>query len=174
MRILKYVIMLAIALVVSPNFATTNGGQAIAAKKTVSSVKARKRLKKRRVAKRSKKRRYYGVHARINLSTQRIRVYENGRHRYTWKISSGRSGYRTPTGTWSIKRMHKEYYSRKYDNAPMPYAMFFHGGYALHGTNAIRRLGRPASHGCIRLHPSNAAKLFSMVRSKGGKVSISY
>ncbi|MEM1040164.1 MAG: L,D-transpeptidase [Pseudomonadota bacterium] len=116
----------------------------------------------------------YGVVAKINLSTQRMHVYRNGKRLYTWKVSSGRGGYRTPTGTYRVGRMHKRYFSRKYNGAPMPYAMFFKGGYAIHGTNAISRLGRTASHGCVRLHPSNAAKLFSMVRKSGGRVSISY
>lgn len=121
-----------------------------------------------------RKKRSYGVVAKVNLSTQRMHVYENGRHRYTWKISSGRAGYRTPTGSYTIHRMHKRYFSKKYHGAPMPYAMFFHRGYAVHGTGSIKRLGRTASHGCVRLHPSNAATLFSMVQRKGGRVSISY
>ncbi|MEN0039830.1 MAG: L,D-transpeptidase, partial [Pseudomonadota bacterium] len=86
----------------------------------------------------------------------------------------GRKGYRTPTGTWRVHRMHKEYYSKKYHGAPMPYAMFYYRGFAIHGTNAIGRLGRTASHGCVRLHPSNAATLFSMVRRHGGTVKVSY
>ncbi len=141
------------------------------------SAKKRKKAVKRRYTKKrraTKKRRYAGVVARVNLSTQRMHVYENGRHRYTWKVSSGRGGYRTPTGSWRVGRMHKTYYSRKYNNAPMPYSMFFYRGYAIHGTNAISRLGRPASHGCIRLHPSNAAKLFAMMKRKGGRVRITY
>jgi len=124
--------------------------------------------------KKKRKKRSYGVLAKVNLSTQRMHVYENGRHKFTWKISSGRAGYRTPTGSYGIHRMHKRYFSKKYHGAPMPYAMFFRGGYAVHGTGSIKRLGRTASHGCIRLHPTNAAKLFSMVRKRGGRVSISY
>ncbi|MEL6966766.1 MAG: L,D-transpeptidase [Pseudomonadota bacterium] len=116
----------------------------------------------------------YGVVARVNLSTQRMHVYKNGRRLYTWKVSSGRAGYRTPTGSYRVGRMHKRYFSRKYNGAPMPYAMFFRGGYAIHGTNSIGRLGRTASHGCIRLHPSHAATLFSMVRRSGGRVKITY
>ena len=133
-----------------------------------------KRHSKKRYKKRSKKRRGYGVVAKINLSTQRMHVYQNGRHKYTWKISSGRSGYSTPIGSYGIHRMHKRYFSRKYNGAPMPHAMFFRGGYAVHGTGSIGRLGRRPSHGCVRLHPSHAAKLFSMVRRHGGRVSISY
>jgi lipoprotein-anchoring transpeptidase ErfK/SrfK len=54
----------------------------------------------------------------------------------------------------------------------MPHSIFFHGGYAIHGTYEIKRLGRPVSHGCVRLHPSNAAKLFSLVREYGMKNSV--
>ncbi len=151
-----------------------------ARKKSYRSSKSyRKSYKKRsRYSKRRSKRRNSriggGVVAKVDLSSQRMRVYKNGVHQYTWKVSSGRSGYRTPTGSWSIKRMHKRYFSRKYNGAPMPYAMFYNGGFAVHGTGSISRLGRPASHGCIRLHPSNAAKLFSMVRRSGGRVTVTY
>ena len=59
------------------------------------------------------------------------------------------------------------WYSRKYDMSPMPHSIFFNGGYAIHGTNYIKSLGKPASHGCVRLHPDNAATLFSLVRASG-------
>lgn len=114
------------------------------------------------------------VTAKVNLTSQRMQVYQGGRVIHSWPVSSGRSGYTTPTGTWTVHRMHKEYYSKKYDGAPMPYAMFYHRGFAIHGTNAISRLGRPASHGCIRLHPQNAATLFSMIKRSGGTVKVSY
>lgn len=103
----------------------------------------------------------------INLSTQTITVSEDGQTRHTWKISSGRRGYPTPTGTYKPYRMHKMWHSRKYDWAPMPNAVFFHKGFAVHGTYATRALGRPASHGCIRLAPSNAKKLYDLVRRHG-------
>ena len=112
------------------------------------------------------------VEVDINLSTQRMHVTVNGMPYATWRISSGRRGYYTPRGTYRptwLKRMH---YSRKYDNAPMPYSIFFRGGYAIHGTNVISRLGRPASHGCVRLHPGNAAKLFELVKKYGRKNTI--
>ena len=114
------------------------------------------------------------VVAHVDLSSQRMTVTRGGTHLYSWPVSSGRKGYRTPTGTYRVGRMHKRYFSRKYDGAPMPYAMFFRGGYAIHGTNAIKRLGRPASHGCVRLHPANAATLFSLVKRHGGTVRVTY
>ena len=105
--------------------------------------------------------------ARIDLSAQRMDVYVDGYWRYSWAVSTARRGYRTPTGTFRPKRLHRMWYSRKYDYTPMPYSIFFHYGYAIHGTNAIKRLGRPASHGCVRLHPRNAARLYSLVKSYG-------
>ncbi len=107
------------------------------------------------------------VVAKVSLASQRMTVYVNGRRRYSWRISSGKWGYSTPRGTYRptiVKRMH---YSRKYYNSPMPYSVFFRGGYAIHGTYATRRLGRRASHGCIRLHPAHAATFYSLVRRYG-------
>lgn len=107
------------------------------------------------------------LEARIDLSSQTMVVKQYGKVKYRWKISSGRQGYTTPTGRWSAKWLSKNHRSRKYNNAPMPYAVFFHGGYAVHGTNAIKRLGAPASHGCIRLHPANASKFYNLVEKTG-------
>ncbi len=107
------------------------------------------------------------VEAKIDLSQQRMKVYRNGRLQYTWKISSGRRGYTTPTGSYRPTRMHRKYYSKKYNNAPMPHSIFFRGGYAVHGTGSIKRLGRVASHGCVRLHPDNARRLYNLVQSVG-------
>jgi lipoprotein-anchoring transpeptidase ErfK/SrfK len=110
-----------------------------------------------------------GVVAHVDLSSQRMTVKVNGRHYASWKISSGRKGYRTPTGTWRPKWTTKMHYSRKYYNSPMPYSVFYHGGYAVHGTNYVSRLGRPASHGCIRLHTANARKFYNLVNKYGRK-----
>jgi len=107
------------------------------------------------------------VIAHIDLSTQRMTVTVNGRHYGTWPVSTARRGYRTPRGTFRPKFLKRMHYSRKYYNSPMPWSVFFLGGYAIHGTNAISRLGRPASHGCIRLHPANAARLFSLIKQYG-------
>jgi lipoprotein-anchoring transpeptidase ErfK/SrfK len=110
-----------------------------------------------------------GVEARIDLSDQQMQVYVNGFYYASWKVSTARRGYRTPTGTYKPKWLARMHYSKKYDNSPMPHSIFFYGGYAIHGTNYIKRLGTPASHGCVRLHPSNAAKLFALVREYGMK-----
>jgi lipoprotein-anchoring transpeptidase ErfK/SrfK len=109
------------------------------------------------------------VEARIDLSEQRMQVFQNGFLRYTWPVSTARRGYVTPTGNYRPTRMHKMWYSRKYDNSPMPHSIFFRGGYAIHGTGEVKRLGSPASHGCVRLHPDNARELYNMVSGVGAK-----
>ena len=106
--------------------------------------------------------------ARIDNSQQRMRVYVDSRLAYVWPVSTARRGYRTPPGHYRVQRMERMWYSRKYDWSPMPHALFFRGGYAIHGTYAVRQLGRPASHGCVRLAPGNARTLFEMVRARGG------
>ncbi len=105
--------------------------------------------------------------AHIDVSAQTMTVKKNGITLHQWPVSTARKGYRTPRGSWRPTRMHKMWYSRKYDMSPMPYSIFYHGGYAIHGTNAVKRLGRPASHGCVRLHTSNAKQLYSLVRQSG-------
>jgi lipoprotein-anchoring transpeptidase ErfK/SrfK len=109
------------------------------------------------------------IEARIDLSEQRMQVFQNGFLRYTWPVSTARRGYVTPTGNYRPTRMHKMWYSRKYDNSPMPHSIFFRGGYAIHGTGDVKRLGSPASHGCIRLHPDNAKALYNIVSGVGAK-----
>ena len=103
----------------------------------------------------------------IDLSQQTMTVRVGGETVYNWAVSTGRKGYRTPTGTYHPTRMHREYYSRKYDNAPMPYSIFFRGGYAIHGTNHTSALGGVASHGCVRLLTANAKALYNLVREHG-------
>ncbi len=107
------------------------------------------------------------VVARVDLSSQTMHVRVNGRTYARWKISSGRKGYRTPTGTWRAKWTKRMHYSSKYDWSPMPYSVFYNRGYAVHGTNYVSRLGRPASHGCIRLHTANARKFYNLVKRYG-------
>ena len=94
-------------------------------------------------------------------------VSKNGRVIYKWRVSTARPGYWTPRGTWSPKRLHRMWYSRKYDMSPMPYSVFYLGGYAIHGTNYVKSLCWPASHGCIRLQTGNAAQFYSLVQQAG-------
>ena len=86
---------------------------------------------------------------------------------YRWKVSTARPGYVTPPGSYKPYLLKKMHYSAKYDNAPMPNSVFFHGGYAIHATNFVKSLGRPASHGCVRLDPRNAAKLYDLIHHAG-------
>lgn len=85
---------------------------------------------------------------------------------YMWKVSTGTSGHRTPTGAWNPTWLSRDHWSKTYD-APMPFAVFFTGGYAIHATDAVARLGQPASHGCVRLAPQNAAMFFDLVKTYG-------
>jgi len=104
----------------------------------------------------------------VDNSSQRMQVYVDGTLAHVWKVSTARPGYWTPPGDYYVQRMERMWYSRKYDMSPMPYSLFFYGGYAIHGTGALRQLGRPASHGRVRLHPANARALYSLVAQHGG------
>lgn len=103
----------------------------------------------------------------IDLSRQQMTIKERGKVVGAWPISSGRSGYRTPTGTFRPLWQSHMWYSKKYDNAPMPHSVFFNGGVAMHATQATGMLGRPASHGCVRQSPANAAKTYALVSKHG-------
>ena len=107
--------------------------------------------------------------AEVDVTSQTMQVIHYGQVIHTWRVSTARSGYITPAGAWRPKRMHKMWYSRKYHNSPMPHSIFFYGGYAIHGTDAVGNLGRPASHGCVRLHPTNAKTLYNLVQTYGSK-----
>jgi lipoprotein-anchoring transpeptidase ErfK/SrfK len=109
------------------------------------------------------------VNVNIDISSQTMTVSVEGSHYATWRVSTARDGYYTPRGSFKPFSLRKMHYSRKYDMTPMPHSIFFRGGYAIHATNAVKALGRPASHGCIRLSPKNAATLFNLVRAYGMK-----
>jgi hypothetical protein len=103
----------------------------------------------------------------IDKASQRMSVAVNGRTRHIWPVSTGRRGYGTPSGRFRPQWMARTYFSKKYYDSPMPHSIFFHHGYAIHGTEYINRLGGPASHGCVRLHPRAAATLFALVQNYG-------
>lgn len=103
----------------------------------------------------------------VDISDQKMFVAVDGKPNLEFDVSTGRQGYSTPTGRWGVERMYRKYHSKKYDGAPMPYSIFFHQGYAIHGTTDLKRLGRIASHGCVRLHPDNAKALFELVKGAG-------
>ena len=103
----------------------------------------------------------------IDKFSQRMTVSVDGRPAYVWPVSTGRGGFGTPTGRFRPQWLARRWFSTRYYGSPMPHSIFFHKGYAIHGTNYISRLGGPASHGCVRLHPGNAATLFTLVRRDG-------
>jgi lipoprotein-anchoring transpeptidase ErfK/SrfK len=103
----------------------------------------------------------------INRSSQRMSVSVDGVPRYNWRVSTARAGYVTPPGTYHPQMLARRWYSKKYYNSPMPHSIFFYGGFAIHGTYEISQLGGPASHGCVRLDPGNAATLYGIVEREG-------
>jgi lipoprotein-anchoring transpeptidase ErfK/SrfK len=107
------------------------------------------------------------VQVKVDVGAQTMTVYVAGQYSYLWPVSTGRRGYTTPSGSYRAKRLERTWYSTVYNGAPMPYAVFFRGGYAIHGTYDMKNLGRKASHGCVRLAPANAAKLFNLVSRYG-------
>jgi hypothetical protein len=104
----------------------------------------------------------------IDKTSQRMTVSQDGARLYTWPVSTGQRGYDTPGGSYTPFRMEKDHFSREWDDAPMPHSIFFtKQGHAIHGTEHTRNIGRPASHGCVRLEPQNARVLFNMVKQEG-------
>ncbi len=103
----------------------------------------------------------------VDKTQQRMLVIVNGAPAYAFDVSTGRDNFSTPSGVFAPQRLARSWFSSKYYNSPMPYSIFFHKGYAIHGSNEISKLGGPASHGCIRLHPQNAASLFELVNAAG-------
>jgi lipoprotein-anchoring transpeptidase ErfK/SrfK len=115
---------------------------------------------------------YAHVAINIDLSSQTMTVRSGTGESYVWPISTGRAGYATPRGVFRPRALYTMVHSAKYGNAPMPHSIFFHGQYAIHGTTEVGNLGRPASHGCVRLSPGNAATLFAMVQKQGAEIRI--
>ena len=110
----------------------------------------------------------------VDKSAQRMSVSIDGVPRYTWRVSTGRRGYDTPSGSFRPFRLERDYFSKEWDDAPMPNSIFFTAeGHAIHGSYDVRHLGSPVSHGCIRIAPENAAFLFSLVEAEGlGKTRV--
>lgn len=107
------------------------------------------------------------VVAKVRISEQRMTVLYKGETLHSWPVSTARRGKVTPVGSWKAKWLSRNHKSSLYDNAPMPYSIFYNGNYAVHGTTSITKLGQPASAGCVRLHPDNAAILFDMAKREG-------
>ena len=107
------------------------------------------------------------VLAKVNIASQTMSVFVDGELTYKWRVSTARRGYATPRGSFRAQWLDPMHYSSIYENAPMPHAVFFKGGYAIHGSYETRLLGHPASHGCVRLAPGNAATLYSLIEDQG-------
>ena len=107
----------------------------------------------------------------ISKSKQMMKV-ETETDTYYWPVSTARKGYYTPIGIFQPYSLQLMHYSRKYDNAPMPHSIFFSGGYAIHATPHVSNLGRPASHGCVRLSPSAASTLYNMTKGEPTTITI--
>ena len=105
--------------------------------------------------------------ARVDVAAQKMVVSHYGKVLYEWPVSTARAGYSTPRGDYRPYRMHKMWHSRTYDMSPMPFAVFYDRGWAVHGTSSTSRLGSPASHGCVRLATSNAETFYRLVRQVG-------
>jgi lipoprotein-anchoring transpeptidase ErfK/SrfK len=105
----------------------------------------------------------------VSLSSQTMKVYQSGVATHKWLVSTARKGKLTPKGAWTAKWLSKNHKSSRYNNAPMPYSIFYSGNFAVHGTDQVDRLGSLASAGCIRLHPQNAALLFASLDAVGLK-----
>lgn len=107
----------------------------------------------------------------VDLVSQTMHVVSS-EGSYDWPVSTARAGFTTPRGHFAPIGMERMHYSKKYHNSPMPYSIFFRGGYAIHGTYATAALGTPASHGCVRLSPAHARQLYEMVQREGASISI--
>ena len=108
------------------------------------------------------------VFVNIDKTTQTMTVFLGGVEKYEWPVSTGRLGYSTPSGTYTATSMNEIWYSKQWDNAPMPHAIFFmKDGHAIHGSFDVKNLGVPVSHGCVRISPKNAATLFALVKGNG-------
>jgi len=104
----------------------------------------------------------------INKANQEMTVSLDGIEKYHWPVSTGRAGYSTPSGTYTATSMNEIWYSKQWDNSPMPHSIFFmKDGHAIHGSYEVRNLGKPASHGCVRISPENAATLYALVKENG-------
>src|SRR5256885_9877910 len=109
------------------------------------------------------------VQITIDKSVQQMTVEVDGRPLYHWPVSTGKGAqYDTPNGKFKAFRMERDHFSKEWDDAPMPHSIFFTPkGHAIHGSFDTKRLGTPASHGCVRLAPANAEKLFALVEQEG-------
>ena len=106
----------------------------------------------------------------IDKTKQKMTVFLDGVQKYDWPVSTGRAGYSTPSGTYTATSMNEVWYSKEWDNSPMPHSIFFmKDGHAIHGSYEVKTLGKAVSHGCVRISPQNAATLYVLVKKNGLK-----
>jgi L,D-transpeptidase catalytic domain len=104
----------------------------------------------------------------INKAKQKMTVFVDGIQKYEWPVSTGRAGYSTPTGNYTATSMNEIWYSKEWDNSPMPHSIFFmKDGHAIHGSYEVKNLGKPVSHGCVRISPENATTPYALVKANG-------
>ncbi len=104
----------------------------------------------------------------IDKTKQKVTVFLDGVEKYDWPVSTGRAGYSTPSGTYTATSMNEVWYSKEWDNSPMPHSIFFmKDGHAIHGSYEVKTLGKPVSHGCVRISPQNATTLYALVKKSG-------
>ena len=107
------------------------------------------------------------LRAMVDVTRQRMTLIDGGEIVAEWPVSTGRRGYESGRGVFGVSFLSRNHKSSIYNNAPMPCAVFYNGGEAIHGTNQTWRLGQKASHGCVRLETANACMLHDMVRDRG-------
>ena len=105
--------------------------------------------------------------AQVSLSNQEMALYRDGQLQHRWPVSTARSGKVTPRGEWRPYWLSRNHRSSLYNNAPMPYSVFYSGNYAVHGTNQEHLLGQRASAGCVRLATQNAALVYAIAHHHG-------
>src|SRR3954463_6762163 len=96
----------------------------------------------------------------VDKDNQQMTVAVDGVERYHWPVSTGIPSYETPNGSFRTFRMEEDHYSKEFDDAPMPHAIFFTKvGHAIHGTDSVGRLGSPPPHrpGRVARPPPTAA-----------------
>lgn len=98
----------------------------------------------------------------VSKANQKVYRFEDGKLKYIFTCSTALPEFDGTEGEYKIFSRQIKHWSKKYE-LWMPYALFYHEGYALHATTQIRKLGRQASHGCVRLHPRDARILFNDV-----------
>jgi lipoprotein-anchoring transpeptidase ErfK/SrfK len=104
----------------------------------------------------------------IDKTKQKMTIFLGGVKKYEWPVSTGKAGYSTPSGTYTATSMNEIWHSKQWDNAPMPHSIFFmKDGHAIHGSLDVKNLGKPASHGCVRISPENATTLYALVDKNG-------